>query len=88
MTSLEDRIQEVALLIKDKDATIDEQQKMLASDRDIRDLMGARDAMDYAATLHAVSHRTAAGLAQHDGLYRQDDWRKGTKERDSRYVSG
>jgi hypothetical protein len=30
-------------LLKNKDATIDEQQRFLASDRDIRDLMGARD---------------------------------------------
>ncbi|PYT37472.1 MAG: hypothetical protein DMG45_25855, partial [Acidobacteria bacterium] len=30
-------------LLKDKDATIDEQQRFLASDRDIRNLMGARD---------------------------------------------
>jgi len=41
--SLENRIQEITLQLKEKDATIDEQQKLLASDRDIRDLMGARD---------------------------------------------
>jgi hypothetical protein len=41
--SLENRIQEITLLLKDKDARIEAQQRLLASDRDIRDLMGARD---------------------------------------------
>ena len=41
--SLENRIEQVTQLLKDKDATIDEQQRLLASDRDIRELMGARD---------------------------------------------
>jgi anti-sigma factor RsiW len=43
VASLENRIQQTAQLLKDKDATIDEQQRLLASDRDIRELMGARD---------------------------------------------
>jgi anti-sigma factor RsiW len=43
IASLENRIQQVTQLLKDKDATIDEQQKFLAEDRDIRELMGARD---------------------------------------------
>jgi anti-sigma factor RsiW len=43
VASLENRIQQVTQLLKDKDATIDEQQRFLASDRDIRELMGARD---------------------------------------------
>jgi len=43
VTSLENQIHFMSQLVKDKDATIDEQQRFLASDRDIRDLMGARD---------------------------------------------
>lgn len=43
VVSLENQIQQMAQLFKDKDGTIDEQQRMLAADRDIRDLMSARD---------------------------------------------
>src|SRR5258707_165018 len=43
VASVETRIQEMSQLIKDKDATIEERERMLASDRDIRELMGARD---------------------------------------------
>jgi anti-sigma-K factor RskA len=43
VTSLENQIHFMSQLLKDKDASIDEQQRFLASDRDIRDLMGARD---------------------------------------------
>ena len=43
VTSLENQIHFMSQLLKDKDSTIDEQQRFLASDRDIRDLMGARD---------------------------------------------
>jgi len=43
LTSLENQIHLMSQLLKDKDATIDEQQRYLASDRDIRNLMGARD---------------------------------------------
>ncbi len=43
VVSLENQIQHLSQLFKDKDVTIDGQQRMLAADRDIRDLMGARD---------------------------------------------
>jgi hypothetical protein len=43
VTSLENQIHFMSQLLKDKDSTIDEQQRFLASDRDIRDLIGARD---------------------------------------------
>jgi hypothetical protein len=43
VASLETRIQQMSQLLKDKDATIDERERMLASDRDIRELMGTRD---------------------------------------------
>ncbi len=43
VVSLENQIQQMSQLFKDKDGTIDEQQRMLAADRDIRDLMSARD---------------------------------------------
>ena len=36
MVSLENQIQQMAQLFKDKDGTIDEQQRMLAADRDMR----------------------------------------------------
>lgn len=49
------------------------------------DFMGARDAIDYSATLHAVSHRSAAGLAQEEALYQSRDWRRAVKERNERY---
>jgi len=50
------------------------------------DLMGARDAIDYSATLHAVSHRSGAGLAQEEALYKSKNWRSAVEERDSRYL--
>ncbi len=43
VASLENQIRQITQLLKDKDATIDEQQRLLAQDRDIRELMGARD---------------------------------------------
>jgi len=43
VVSLENQIQQMSQLFKEKDGTIDEQQRMLAADRDIRDLMSARD---------------------------------------------
>lgn len=43
VVSLENQIQQMSQLFKDKDGTIGEQQRMLAADRDIRDLMAARD---------------------------------------------
>jgi uncharacterized protein YhaN len=41
--SLETRIAQLSTQVKDQQSTIDEQQSMLASDRDIRELMGARN---------------------------------------------
>ncbi len=49
------------------------------------DLMGARDGMEYSATLHAVSHMSKAGLAQEEALYHSDDWKKSVEARDARY---
>jgi hypothetical protein len=43
LASLETKNQQATQALKDKDVTIDEQQQMLASDRDIRDLITARD---------------------------------------------
>lgn len=43
VVSLENQIHQLSQLVKDKDGAIDEQQRMLAADRDIRDLMAARD---------------------------------------------
>lgn len=37
------KVEELAQLVRDGEATIDQQQELLAHDRDIRDLMGARD---------------------------------------------
>jgi anti-sigma factor RsiW len=42
VASLENRVQQITQLLKDKDSTIDEQQRLLALDRDIRDLMSTR----------------------------------------------
>ncbi len=41
--ALETRTAELTRQLQDRDATIDQQQQLLAHDRDIRDLMGARD---------------------------------------------
>ena len=41
--TLETRTAELTRQLQDRDATIDQQQQLLAHDRDIRDLMGARD---------------------------------------------
>lgn len=43
VVSLENQIQEMSELAKNREGTIGEQQRLLAADRDIRDLMGARD---------------------------------------------
>lgn len=51
------------------------------------DFMGMRDALEYSATIHAVSHRSQAGLAQEEALYHSADWRKGVSERNSRYAA-
>jgi hypothetical protein len=42
-TALETRVTDMTRLLRDREATIDQQQELLAHDRDIRDLMGARD---------------------------------------------
>jgi hypothetical protein len=42
-TALEGKVTDLNRLLHDREATIDQQQELLAHDRDIRDLMGARD---------------------------------------------
>ncbi len=42
-TVLEAKVADLTRLLRDRETTIDEQQELLAHDRDIRDLMGARD---------------------------------------------
>ena len=41
--ALEARVSDMTRLLRDREAKIDQQQELLAHDRDIRDLMGARD---------------------------------------------
>lgn len=43
VVTLENQMQQISELAKDREGTIDEQQRLLSADRDIRDLMGARD---------------------------------------------
>jgi hypothetical protein len=43
LTSLEAKVHDLTALLHDREATIDQQQELLAHDRDIRELMGARD---------------------------------------------
>jgi hypothetical protein len=42
-TALEATVSDLTRLLHDREATLDQQQELLAHDRDIRDLMGARD---------------------------------------------
>jgi hypothetical protein len=42
-TTLEAKVSDLTRLLHDREATLDQQQELLAHDRDIRDLMGARD---------------------------------------------
>ena len=42
-TALEAKVSDLNRLLQDREATLDQQQELLAHDRDIRDLMGARD---------------------------------------------
>jgi hypothetical protein len=42
-TALEAKLTDLNRLLRDRETTIDQQQELLAHDRDIRDLMGARD---------------------------------------------
>jgi hypothetical protein len=43
IVSLENKIQQLTAQVKEKDVSIEERERLLASDRDIRELMGARD---------------------------------------------
>jgi hypothetical protein len=51
------RVNELTNLLRERDATVDQQQELLAHDRDIRELMGARDL--YVAEVYDVA-RTGA----------------------------
>ena len=42
-TEFEARVTDLTRLLRDREATLDQQRELLADDRDIRDLMGARD---------------------------------------------
>ncbi len=42
-TALEAKVSDLTGLLRDRETTLDQQQELLAHDRDIRDLMGARD---------------------------------------------
>jgi hypothetical protein len=42
-TTLEAKVSDLTRLLQDREATLDQQQELLAHDRDIRELMGARD---------------------------------------------
>jgi hypothetical protein len=55
--TLDARINELTILLRQRDATVDQQQELLAHDRDIRELMGARDL--YVAEVYDVA-RTGA----------------------------
>ena len=52
-TALEAKVNDFTRLLHDREATIDQQQELLAHDRDIRDLMGARDL--YVAEVYDVA---------------------------------
>jgi len=55
--TLDARVNELTNLLRQRDATVDQQQELLAHDRDIRELMGARDL--YVAEVYDVG-RTGA----------------------------
>jgi len=55
--TLDARVNELTNLLRERDATVDQQQELLAHDRDIRELMGARDL--YVAEVYDVA-RTGA----------------------------
>ncbi len=57
MTGLEAKVNDLTRLLQEREATIDQQVELLARDRDIRELMGARDL--YLAEVHDVA-RTGA----------------------------
>jgi TolA-binding protein len=52
-TALEAKITDLNRLLHDREATVDQQEELLAHDRDIRDLMGARDL--YVAEVYDVA---------------------------------
>jgi len=52
-TALEAKVSDLNRLLHDRDATIEQQEELLAHDRDIRDLMGARDL--YVAEVYDVA---------------------------------
>lgn len=49
------------------------------------ELMGIWSGVEYAATMHAVGHRTRAGLSETERIYANKDWRAGVAYRDQRY---
>jgi enoyl-CoA hydratase len=49
------------------------------------DLMGAREGQEYAATVHAMCHRTEDGIKITDETY-TDNWKEKIAERDQRYA--
>jgi len=51
--NLEAQVKDLSLLLRDREQTIDRQEQLLSHDRDIRDLMGARDL--YIAEVYDVS---------------------------------
>jgi hypothetical protein len=57
VATLDARVNELTNLLRERDATVDQQQELLAHDRDIRELMGARDL--YVAEVYDVA-RTGA----------------------------
>lgn len=54
-TALEAKITDLTRLLHDREAIIDQQEELLAHDRDIRDLMGARDL--YVAEVYGLTTR-------------------------------
>lgn len=48
------------------------------------DLMGAREGQEYAATVHAMCHRTESGIQITDETY-TENWKEKLAERDQRY---
>jgi hypothetical protein len=59
--ALQAKVEELMQLLKDRDSTIDQQQELLAHDRDIRELMGARDL--YVAEVFDVAKNAATQKA-------------------------
>jgi hypothetical protein len=59
--ALEAKVGELTQLLRDRDSTIDQQQELLAHDRDIRELMGARDL--YVAEVFDVAKNAATQKA-------------------------